>query len=210
MRSTEDSTQCLVKLMMQGDQTAFRDVFEQYRGRLLRAIKFRMDPRLAKRLEAEDIVQEALAEASRRLPEFLNKDGYSFYAWIRTIAMSRLQDAHRRHVVAVKRSLSLEDNGPFGLPDESVFELAHRIVGSGITPSAEVRKRESVEYLQVALARLDDDEREVLILKYIEDLDASVIAAIQDVSERHVRRKHRQAIEKLGRELRRAGLDSST
>jgi RNA polymerase sigma-70 factor (ECF subfamily) len=196
-------------MMMQGNQSAFRELFGRYRAKLVRAIKFRMDPRLAQRLEAEDIVQEALAEAYQRLPEFLNKDGYSFYAWIRTISMSRLQDAHRRHVVAVKRTVSREDNGPTRLPDESVFELADRIAGSQSSPSAEVRKRESLQHLQDALARLDDDEREVLILKYIEELDASVIAAIQGTSERHVRRRHRQAIEKLGRQLRRAGLDSS-
>jgi RNA polymerase sigma-70 factor (ECF subfamily) len=42
----------------------------RHQQRLRQAVAYRLDRRLAARVDASGVVQEALAEASRRLPEF--------------------------------------------------------------------------------------------------------------------------------------------
>ena len=210
MNIDEPRTNYLSGRVLDKDQSTYRELLERYRQKLTRVISFRIDPRVSARVDPADIVQETLIEAHQRLPTFLERDGYSFYVWVRAIAISRLQDVHRKHIGALRRSVEREEMMPPILPDESVWQLADRIAGSAITPSAEVRKCETIAQLKHALGQLEDGEREVLILKYLEELATPEIAAIQEVTERTVRRRHRQAIEKLGRLLRSVGLDFSS
>ena len=43
-------------------------MLDEHRDRLKRLVAFRMDRRLAQRVDASDVIQETFAEASRRYP----------------------------------------------------------------------------------------------------------------------------------------------
>src|SRR4051794_18701104 len=86
-----------------GDRQARDALLQRHRGRLRRMVEVRMDPRLAARLDPSDIVQEALAEADRRLDDYARRLPLPFYPWLRQLAADRLVDAHRRHVQAACR-----------------------------------------------------------------------------------------------------------
>jgi DNA-directed RNA polymerase specialized sigma24 family protein len=75
-------------------------LFARYRQRLLRMVAVRMDRRLARRVDASDVVQEGFAEAARKLPEYLGRPEAPFYPWLRQIVWRRLMDLYRRHVLA--------------------------------------------------------------------------------------------------------------
>jgi RNA polymerase sigma-70 factor (ECF subfamily) len=79
---------------------------------------------LAARLDPSDIVQEVLAEADRRLDDYLRQQPLPFYAWLRQLAWDRLADAHRRHVLARRRSVTREDADE----GEAVFRPADDIM----------------------------------------------------------------------------------
>jgi RNA polymerase sigma-70 factor (ECF subfamily) len=64
---------------------------------------------MASRVDASDIVQEALFTASQRLPEYFSRAPYPFFAWLRQITWDRLRDAVRHHIDAKKRSVHRED-----------------------------------------------------------------------------------------------------
>src|SRR5207248_2586208 len=83
-----------------------------------RMIDLRLDPALAARLDASDVVQDVLLEAHRRLSDYLRNPTMPFALWLRHIAKDHLIDAHRRHRVAQRRSLDREQHlGPARLGD---------------------------------------------------------------------------------------------
>jgi DNA-directed RNA polymerase specialized sigma24 family protein len=70
--TTEDpQIEVLIEQARQGDLAARQRLLERCRARLRRAVAVRLDRRLSARVDASDVVQEALAEASRRLDDYL-------------------------------------------------------------------------------------------------------------------------------------------
>ena len=57
------------RIRPRGEEEIAREL-ERYRGRLRRSIELRLDPRLRGRVDASDIVQEALVEAVGRYGEY--------------------------------------------------------------------------------------------------------------------------------------------
>jgi RNA polymerase sigma-70 factor (ECF subfamily) len=94
-------------------------------------VSYRIDPRLALRVDPSDIVQEALADAACQLSNYLRHRGVPFYPWLRSLAWERLIQAHRRHVLAEKRSITREQPLEMALSEESVLLLAERLNAPG-------------------------------------------------------------------------------
>src|SRR5262249_35121803 len=157
----------------------------------------RMDPRLSVRVDPSDVVQETLAEAHRRLDDYLRDRPLPFYPWLRQLGLERLIDLHRRHVVAAKRAIGRENLGGLPLSDASIGELANRLAGSVSAPSARLRREESQRRLHAALERLPIRDREVLVMWHLEQMRPQEIAAVLDVSESAVRMRHLRAVERL-------------
>src|SRR5262245_39089372 len=99
-------------------------------------VAVRLDPRLAARVDASDVVQEALAEAAVKLPDYLRERPVAFYPWLRRLAWERLVGLYRRHVRARCRGVGHE--GP-RLPEGSAAELAERLCDPGPSPSRQAR-----------------------------------------------------------------------
>ena len=91
-------------------------------------VAVRLDRRVAARVDPSDVVQEALGEAARKLPQYLRDPNVAFYPWLREIAAERLVQVHRHHVRVKKRSVISEEPLQQPLPDESVSVLAEQLV----------------------------------------------------------------------------------
>ena len=61
-----DETDRLLCEAARGDQAALRSLLERHRERLRRMVALRLDSRLSARLDASDVVQEALIEAAAK------------------------------------------------------------------------------------------------------------------------------------------------
>jgi RNA polymerase sigma-70 factor (ECF subfamily) len=155
----------------------------------------RLDPRLAPRVDPSDVVQEALAAADARLPEYLAGRPLPFYPWLRQFAVDRLADVHRRHLRAARRSVGREEPG--GLPDGSVAELAGRLAARGPGPSEAARREERARGVRGALLRLADADREALALRYLEEMTAAEVAAVLGVSEAAAKKRVLRALDRL-------------
>jgi RNA polymerase sigma-70 factor (ECF subfamily) len=156
-----------------------------------------MDPRLNARVDPSDVVQDVLMEASRAFEDFVRERPLPFYPWLRQLAWQRLYDLHVRHVRSQKRSTTREAAGGMGLSDESAMELARQVVASDTSPSRQVFREELRYRVQDALSRMSDLDREVLVMRYLEQLSAKEIAAIIDVSESAVNMRHLRALRRL-------------
>jgi len=201
MPSEHSATEELLRRASQGDAAAVERLLTLHRDRLKRMISIRLDARLAARLDASDVVQEALMDASRKLPDYLRTRPVPFYPWLRRLAWEKVVDAERRHVDARRRSVAREEARLTALPDHSSVQLAERLLAGGLSPAERLLRQEQLARVRLALARLPDAYHEVLVLRYLEQLDTLETAAVLSVSEGVVKGRHRRALERLQLEL---------
>jgi RNA polymerase sigma-70 factor, ECF subfamily len=188
-------TELLLKQAAGGDAAARDRLLQRHRERLKRMVAVRADPRLAARVDPSDVVQETLAEAAANLDAYLRDRPLPFYPWLRQIAQERLIDLHRRHVQARRRSVTREEAA--GLPDRSALVLAERLFAPHSSPSARLHRAERRERVRAALAALPESDREVLVLRILEELPTRDLAAVLGISEVAVRSRQVRALERL-------------
>lgn len=193
----DPDTQELLRRVEQGDQSAVGELLARHRDRLRQMVAVRMDPRLAGRVDPSDVVQEALAEASQRLADYVRSRPLAYYPWLRQIAWQRLEHLHARHVGAQKRSVAREARQDMALSDESVMELAGRLAASGSSPSMHALRKELHSRVRGALEEMSPRDREILLLHYLEQLTFSEVAAVLQIAEPAARMRHIRALERL-------------
>jgi RNA polymerase sigma-70 factor (ECF subfamily) len=184
-----------------GDRTARQELLARHRGRLRQMVALRIERRMAARVDPSDVVQEALADAARSLSDYLKHRPLPFYPWLRQFAWERLIQLHRQHLQAQRRSVNREQLRIFDIADESEAVLADRLAISGSSPSARLIAAELRDRVRAALAALEPHDREVLVLRYLEQLSTKEIAAVLGISEAAVKTRHRRALERLRRRL---------
>jgi RNA polymerase sigma-70 factor (ECF subfamily) len=184
----------LLNRAARGDLLARQEILVRHRDRLRKMIGLRMDHRLAARIDPSDVVQETLAEAVQKLPEYLRRRPLPFYPWLRQLACEKLITLHRRHM-AQKRSVRREEHPP--LPDDSVLQLAERVAAEASTPSSRLHREELRPLVRAALAQLSDTDREVLVLRHLEQLSAAEISAIMGITEGAFYMRHVRALKRI-------------
>jgi RNA polymerase sigma-70 factor, ECF subfamily len=188
-------TEQLLEAVSRGDSAARGQLLERHRPKLRRMVAVRIDRRLAARVDPSDVVQEAMALAAARLDEYVRDRPLPFYPWLRRIVSDRLADASRRHLHAGRRSVGREE--PPGLPGESVVALAERLLAANSGPSARLRRCEQRDRVRAALEALPERDRDVLVLRYLEDLSTADAAAVLGVSEGAVKMRLLRALQRL-------------
>jgi RNA polymerase sigma-70 factor (ECF subfamily) len=148
------------------------------------------------------VVQEALVDAAGRLSDYARRRPLPFYPWLRQLAWDRLIELHRRHVAAGKRSVKREEPDVLRLPDESAAQLASRLADLGGSPSEHVVREELRQRVRVALDRLAPGDREVLVLRHLEQLLTAEAAAVLGIGERAFKSRQLRALQRLRALLR--------
>jgi RNA polymerase sigma-70 factor (ECF subfamily) len=196
--NTASDTDQLLDRAAAGDHAARQLLLERYRKLLLRMVAVRLDRRIAARLDPSDIVQEALADAARRLDDYLQERPMPYYPWLRRLAWDRLDKAHRRHT-AGRRSVQREE--PPDLPNESALKLAERLLAPDTDPAHAALRKERRQRVQAMLDRLAAGDREVLVLRFLERLSTAEAAAVLGISPGAVRLRLMRALERLRHHL---------
>ena len=198
MQTADDTdTELLLRRAEEGDAAARGRLLARHQERLRRLVGFRLDRRLAARVDPSDVVQDALADAARDLGGYLRDRPLPFYPWLRRLAWERLVKLHRRHVQARRRSVLREEPAAPPLPDESALELADRLLTRAASPSEAAVREELKRRVRAALNGLPDRDREVLVMRYLEGLANAEIAAALEISEGAVKMRHLRAIGRL-------------
>jgi RNA polymerase sigma-70 factor (ECF subfamily) len=180
-----------------GDRTARSQLLDRHRDQLRRMVAVRLDRRLVPRLDPSDVVQEALAEAAQKLSDYIRVRPVPFYPWLRRLAWEHLVRLHERHVKARRRSVAREAFSLPNLPDESAIQLVERLARSSLAPDRRLLEAEMKSRVLAALANLSDRDRELLVLRYLEQVPNAEIAALWDTTEGAVRTRHTRALAKL-------------
>jgi RNA polymerase sigma-70 factor (ECF subfamily) len=197
MTTPQPDTEELLRQADRGDAAAREGLLARHRDRLRKMIAWRLDRRLAARVDPSDVVQEVLVEASRKMDRYLRERPLPFFPWLRALAGEHLAALHRRHVRAKGRSVLREEPGLLNLPDESAAELAARLVTSSTSPTQRVLRLELRQRVRQALGRLGERDREILVLRNLEQLSVADTAAVLGISAGAVKVRHLRALERL-------------
>lgn len=174
----------LLRAIARGDESAFARVYDRYSpillGLLLRILR--------SRAEAEDVLQEVFLQVWQRAQSFDSTRGRAF-TWLVTLARSRAID-RLRSIGSRERATraSAEDAPPESEPTEWADTAAIRA--------------ERAEVVREALAELPDEQRQVLLLAYLEGMSQSEIATAKNQPLGTVKTRTRSALRKLGETLR--------
>jgi RNA polymerase sigma-70 factor, ECF subfamily len=192
------TTQELLDQARQGNADAVDALLARHREPVRRMIDLRLDPAIVQRLDASDVVQDVLLEASRRLQEYLRKPAMPFHLWLRHIAKDHLIDAHRRHHTAQKRGVDREQpiHRP-GWADRSSLELAGQLMDPERTPASEAIQQELQKRLHEALEQLEDADREVILMRHFEQLGNQEAATALGLTEAAASMRYLRAVRRL-------------
>ncbi len=174
----------LVEAARAGDRSALGHLCARHQGRLLNSLRASMEPALAARISAEDVLQETLLECARKLDVFEDRGPASFYRWMVGIARYKLAEA-RRAQRARKRSAE-------ALPEETLH-------GSATSPSGHAMRNEGGLALQAALSELPGRQGEAVRLRYLMGLSVAETAERLETSPSAVKALVGRGLSSLGR-----------
>jgi RNA polymerase sigma-70 factor (ECF subfamily) len=198
MEPEASDTQNLLDRAKRGDDAARQRLLAEHREPVRRMIGLRLDPAIAARLDASDVVQDVLLEASRRLDDYLRDPAMPFHLWLRHIARDHIIDAHRRHRLAQRRGVDREQPAvPAAFADHSSLELAAQFLDQELTPASAAIRREMERRLHAAIAELDEDDREMVLMRHFEQLSNQEVAAVLGLTEAAASMRHLRALRRL-------------
>jgi len=198
--STDPPPQTLVLLdrVRKGDVDAVNGLLERHREAIRRMIDQRLDRVVQQRVDASDIVQDVLIEANRRLGDYLANPTMPFQLWLRHMARDRLIDAHRRHRVAASRSLDKEVSlEAAGAADRSRANLAGELADRELTPAAVATWRELERRFAAAVEQLEEDDRQIVLLRHFEHLTTAEAAEVLGLSKPAAGMRYLRAMRRL-------------
>jgi len=191
-----ERTRELVQAAGKGDSDAQNNLLERHRAALRKLVQFRLDRRIAGRVDASDVVQDVLLEANRRLKDYLNDPKVPFHLWLRQLAQDRMIDLHRRHH-AQRRTVDREQPLQARFGDRSSLDLAAQLPDHELTPAAASIRKELEQRFLDALDHLPDADREMVVMRHVEQLGNSEAASILGLSEAAAGMRYLRAIRRL-------------
>lgn len=164
------SDSALIERSRDGDPNAFAELYHRYLPPVYRFIFRRVGGDVT---VAEDLTSQVFLEALDHLTKYQERG--KFVAWLFTITRRRLVDRFRKTTMA-----SLED------VSESVL---------GISDGLE--HRQNMKHLQQILETLDDDQRELLQLRFSAQLSFAEMASVLRRNEAAVKMSLYRVLNKL-------------
>lgn len=149
----------------------FGELVSRYKDRIVHYICRYVGDRAA----AEDLAQECFVRVFRNVASY---DPHAkFSTWIYTIATNLAKDEFKRRARHPARSLDWSS----GEGSDTTRDLPGQHGGTTREPQVIVEKQELRDQIQQALAQLKDEDREILLLREVQQMPYDEIARILEV-----------------------------
>lgn len=163
-----DELSRLISRAQQKDKEAYGNIYKLFYKRIYRYCLFNLRDREL----AQDTCQETFLKAWKALPQFKLSKGGSFQAYLFRISRNLIIDFSRK-----KKAIRLEKYHDI----QSENEL-----------SEEADKKTNIAKLKSAISKLKQEDKQIIILRYFEDLTLAEIAKAINTKEGAIRvRVHR-------------------
>ncbi len=146
---------------------------------------------VSERTRAEELLQDSFLRVIERSKEFKGESKFS--TWLYTIARNLCIDESRKMVFRRHKSLDAQLSGE----DGDGPALVERTAGSGAAVDRAAIARELKPQIAEAIAALPEEQREVFLMREIQNLPFKDIASIVGVPENTVKSRMRYALERL-------------
>ncbi len=188
------ATAILVKRCVAGDGEAWAELVRLHNRRI-----YNLCYRFTGSAEnADDLTQEVFIRIYRTLDTYEIARG-SFATWITTMTRNLLVDYFRKSKI---ERLSDSMDTPAG-GDEDAMTYKEKLVDPALSPAEHLGRRETQEMVQTALQKLSPELREAVILRDLQDMDYSDIAAALKVPTGTVKSRINRGRTELARVLSR-------
>jgi len=179
-----DYEKTLIKKAITGDEASFESLIFSCKGKAY-SIAFRY---LRNREDAMDVLQESFIKIYRHLGKF-NFDS-SFDTWVYRIVINSCNDQ-------LKKTKSRP-------PSDSIYKdyesnYAVEIADKGLLPDEKLIKKEEAEYILECLDKLQQEQKEILILRDIHGFSYEEISELLKINSGTVKSRISRARENLKR-----------
>lgn len=169
----------LVKLAKNGEANAFGELYDLFANKIFKFIKLKIqNPE-----EAEDVLQEVFIKAYKGLGK-LKLEDLNFNAWLYRVASNTINDKFRKKY-----------RTPEIVNIDETFDIADKY-----SLQEEVQVKSDMESLQIVFNKLPELYKQVLELRFIEEMSLEEIAKILNKSNLSIRLIQFRALKKV-REL---------
>ncbi|MBN2043517.1 MAG: sigma-70 family RNA polymerase sigma factor [Anaerolineales bacterium] len=175
---TPNTDQTLLLRASQGDQDAFGDLYEKYLEPIYRYVRYQ----ILVTEEAEDLTETIFLKVWELLREGeIQVEIRNFRAWLYRVAHNQLVDYHRK-----KRPIPVDFHENPGLAGEADSNT-----------ETEVQINLDQDVLLRAIETLDQQSREVIIMRFIHGLSHTEVGEALALEPGHVRVLQHRALKKL-------------
>ena len=155
----------LVRCAQNGDAGALNLLFERYYERVRRVVRMRLGHKLRQEMDSGDILQETFLAAAKAFDKYEVREEAALINWLAKLAENqiiRAADYHgaqkrnqdrRMHIQSLSGSGNMSDTQSYQLP------------GDVPKPDDQVAGIEEEELLERCVSELDDECRELIILR---------------------------------------------
>ena len=163
----------LIQRAKQGDKDAFGRIYELFFKRIYRYCYYST----GNAEHSKDICQDTFIKAWRALPSFKTDEGSSIQAFLYRIARNLIIDSSRK-----KTEYNLENAQDVETNEDFI---------------SEIDKKDEIKKVHLALKELDNLERQIIILRFFEELSFQEVSKITGVNEGALRVKVHRSLKKL-------------
>ncbi len=189
---TYDESNDLERLRSGRDRALAEYFLEMHPG-LKRMVRFRLDRRLARRIDPSDVVQEAYVEARKRLESYLDSPQTPPAAWVRRLVRQIISRIQRDNLDAKCRDVRREMNAT---PFVTTTDI-EAISASMTPPERKAERSDNRHKLLEILGTMPPLEREILTLVHFEGRTVREAAAELDINLEAAKKRYRRAILRL-------------
>ena len=170
----------IVTQIKQGDTEAYSELVQRYQKPVFN-LMYRFSQ---SKTDAAELTQDVFCKAFEKLPNF--QDGRNFFSWLYTLAMN-----HGRDFV---RQQERKRNGLRFYTDSIQQEDTSILMET-------LEKKQEIDKMFVALTELSHEKREILLLRYQQDLSIGELGEIFNLSHSAVKMRIHRSLALLQKQL---------
>ena len=193
----EDLARTMVELhaARDGDKEAANRLWERYYEKLIPAVRIRLGQKLRGKMETMDVVQSVFCEAVRSADQREFESEGHFRAWLNQLVENRIRK-EARYFGRQKRDMQKEE---VFLNTKREERRPDRTLSP--RPVSIVEHFDELARMELALEHVPSDVREILVMRYFEELTYAEIGERIEKSEEATRKIVNRAVQMLAREM---------
>ena len=172
MEERERSEQ--IGLATSGDRQALQRLIVEYHAPLRRSIEANLNGVFYTRIDPDDVLQDTYVAAFKAIAGASFDGPAAFYGWLETIASNQLK-SRIRSLKQKKRDIEREVAPKVSLATTHI-DVFQRLVSPQSTPSRGVARAELAAAVMSCLARLTEEQRIAITMRFLEECSVSEIA----------------------------------